>query len=148
MLLSGCDTGACSGCSGSSRSSSSCGGGTSAVSDRVSPQEPFSICVVARDSGERRRLTSPPPGANGDLSPAVSPDGETVAYRHFESGGVSEIYIVPVAGGEPRRMTFSDAVKSSPSWTPDGRDILYLAEIGGNLGLWRMPATGGTPQRI
>jgi Tol biopolymer transport system component/serine/threonine protein kinase len=119
-----------------------------AVSDRSSPQEPFSIYVVARDSGERRRLTSPPPGSNGDLSPAVSPDGKTVAYRHFESGGVSEIYVVPVAGGEPRRLTFSDAVKASPAWTPDGRDILYLAEIGGNLGLWRMPATGGTPQRI
>ena len=88
-----------------------------AVSDKPSAREPFSIFMVARDSGERRKLTSPSAEVNGDLSPAVSPDGKTVAYRHFESGGVSEIYLVPVAGGEPRRLTFSDGVKSSPAWT-------------------------------
>ena len=119
-----------------------------AVSDRPSAREPFSIFMVDRDSGERRRLTSPGAEINGDLSPAVSPDGKTVAYRHFESGGVSEIYLVPVAGGEPRRLTFSDVVKSSPAWTPDGRDILFLSESGGNIGLWRMPAAGGTPERV
>ncbi len=104
--------------------------------------------MVHRDSGERRRLTSPSAEVNGDLSPAVSPDGKTVAYRHFESGGVSEIYLVPVAGGEPSRLTFSDGVKSSPAWTPDGRDVLFLSENGGNIGLWRIPAAGGTPERV
>ena len=55
---------------------------------------------------------------------------------------------MPVAGGEPRRLTFSDGVKSSPAWTPDGRDILFLSESGGNIGLWRVPAAGGTPERV
>ena len=119
-----------------------------AVSDKPSAREPFSIFMVARDSGERRRLTSPAAELNGDLSPAVSPDGQTVVYRHFESGGLSEIYVVPFAGGEPKRLTFSDVVKSSPAWTPDGRDILFLSESGGSIGLWRMPAAGGTPERV
>jgi len=119
-----------------------------AVSDRGSPEEPFSIFAVARDSGEKRRLTSTQAGVNGDFSPAVSPDGKTVAYRHFEGGGLSEIYLVPVAGGEARRLTFGDAVKSSPAWTPDGRDILFLAESGSDMGLWRVPAAGGTPDRV
>ena len=119
-----------------------------AVSDRSSVREPFSIFMVHRDSGERRKLTSPGAEVNGDLSPAVSPDGKTVAYRHFESGGVSEIYLVPVAGGDPGRLTFSDGVKSSPAWTPNGRDILFLSESGGNIGLWRVPAAGGTPERV
>jgi eukaryotic-like serine/threonine-protein kinase len=106
-----------------------------AVSDKGSPQEPYRIFMVERDSGERRRLTSPPTESTGDLSPAVSPDGKMVAYKHFESGGVSEIYLVPVAGGEPRRLTSSDVVKLSPAWTPDGRDILFLSE-------------SGTPERV
>ena len=119
-----------------------------AVSDRPSAREPFSIFMVHRDSGERRKLTSPGAEVNGDLSPAVSPDGKTVAYRHFESGGISEIYLVPVAGGEPGRLTSSDGVKSSPAWTPDGRDILFLSESGRNIGLWRVPAAGGTPEQV
>ena len=119
-----------------------------AVSDKGSPQEPFTIFMLARDSGEKRRLTTPPADVTGDLSPAVSPDGKTIAYRHFESGGVSEIYLLPVAGGEPRRLTFSDVVKSSPAWTPDGRDILFLSESSNSVGLWRMPAAGGTPERV
>ncbi len=119
-----------------------------AVSDRGSPEEPFSIFAVARDSGEKRRLTSTQTGVNGDFSPAVSPDGKTVAYRHFEGGGLSEIYLVPVAGGQARRLTFGDAVKSSPAWTTDGRDILFLAESGSDMGLWRVPAAGGTPDRV
>src|SRR5262249_27908651 len=76
-----------------------------AVSNRESPDDPFSIFAVERDSGEKRRLTSP---AGGDFSPAVSPDGESIAYRHLEIGGVSEIYQKPVAAGEPKRLTFSD----------------------------------------
>jgi eukaryotic-like serine/threonine-protein kinase len=119
-----------------------------AISDKGSPKEPYCLFAVTRDAGERRRLTSPPAGVTGDLSPAVSPDGKTVAYKHFESGGVSEIYLAPVAGGEPKRLTFSDVVKLSPAWTPDGRDILFLAESGSSIGLWRVPAAGGTPERV
>jgi eukaryotic-like serine/threonine-protein kinase len=115
-----------------------------AVSDRGSPDEPYSIFMVGRESGEKTRLTQ-----GADYSPAVSPDGRNIAYRHFEIGGVSEIYVKPVTGGEPKRLTFSDDVKSSPAWTPDGREILFLSETGGSVAtVWRMPATGGTPARV
>jgi Tol biopolymer transport system component len=119
-----------------------------AISDKPSPQEPFSIFAVSFDSGERRRLTSPAAEITGDLTPAVSPDGKMIAYKHFESGGISEIYLMPVAGGESKRLTFSDIVKSSPVWMPDGRDLLFLSESGSNIGLWRVPTAGGTPERV
>jgi Tol biopolymer transport system component/serine/threonine protein kinase len=120
-----------------------------AVSDKSSAEAPYSIFMVGRDSGEKRQLTSPISGSTGDLSPAVSPDGKNVAYRHSEIGGVSEIYVTPTTGGQPRRLTFSEDIKVAPAWTPDGREILFLSETGSYVStLWRIPAAGGTPERV
>jgi eukaryotic-like serine/threonine-protein kinase len=119
-----------------------------AISDKASTSDPYSIFMLSVDSGEKRRVTTPPPSVSGDLTPAVSPDGKSVAYKHFESGGVSEIYVAPIAGGSDRRLTTSDLAKSSPAWTPDGSEVLFLSENGSNIGLWRVAAAVGTPTRI
>jgi DNA-binding winged helix-turn-helix (wHTH) protein len=46
-----------------------------AIPDRQIPSEPLTIFLISIDTGERRRLTSPPPGILGDYCPAFSPDG-------------------------------------------------------------------------
>src|SRR5262249_21808196 len=61
-----------------------------AVSDRSSPVEPFGIWLVARETGERRKLTAPPAVTDLDRSPAISPDGETVVFTR-NSGGVDRL---------------------------------------------------------
>jgi Tol biopolymer transport system component len=59
--------------------------------------------------------------------------------------------VVPVAGGEPKRL-ISEAYFAyftmGLAWTPDGREIIFAADRGGSFGLWRVPATGGTPERL
>src|SRR5579884_4133939 len=60
------------------------------------------IWLVAADgSGEERRLAG---GAWETRSPAFSPDGSTLAFISGESGTL-DVWSVPVAGGEPRRLT-------------------------------------------
>lgn len=119
-----------------------------AVQDKSSPAEPAGIFLVARATGEKRKLTAPPAAAHADRFPAISPDGKTVAFVRFSSSGVGDLYLVPTASGDARRLTFDNTGTASPVWTPDGREILFLSERGGGYGLWRVSATGGTPTPV
>jgi Tol biopolymer transport system component len=96
-------------------------------------------------TGEKRKLTSPPPTSDGDRAPAISPDGKTVAFfRNFD------LYLVTTAGGEPKPLVSDNTQSWSPAWTPDGREILFLSARSGDsrFSLWRVPATGGTPKQV
>jgi Tol biopolymer transport system component/DNA-binding winged helix-turn-helix (wHTH) protein len=56
-----------------------------------------------------------------NVDPAWSPDGKWIAYHSAAQHG---IWLVPVAGGTPHRLT---AFGSSPAWSPDGRQIAFRA---------------------
>jgi dipeptidyl aminopeptidase/acylaminoacyl peptidase len=82
-------------------------------------------------------------------APAVSPDGRHVAYTvtRFDveaNRGRTDIWLVPVAGGEPRQMTSGSASSSSPAWSPDGRHIAFISSRGGDgAQVWLLPVDGG-----
>jgi Tol biopolymer transport system component/DNA-binding winged helix-turn-helix (wHTH) protein len=122
-----------------------------AVAERSSPAEPFSIFLLSAETGEKRRLTQPPAQYFGDWNPAFSPDGKTLAFTRGVNGVSLDIHVVPVSGGEPRRLTFDGAHKKSLAWTPDGREIVFSSSRGGSVNtamLWKIPAAGGTPERL
>lgn len=56
----------------------------------------------------------------------LSPDNHRIAVSHSEEGWMSQIYILPIDGGEPRLIT-----KNKPSflhgWSPDGKELCYCA---------------------
>lgn len=65
--------------------------------------------------------------------PAVSPDGETVAFsgRIFEElkgHGRTRICAVPFEGGEVRRLTNGPNDDHSPAWSPDGSTLAFLSD--------------------
>ena len=94
-------------------------------------------------------LTSPS-NQEYDSAPAFSPDGSKVAFiRGIVAGVVSDLYVVSVTGGIPKQLTFDKTwIFGSPTWTPDGRDIVFSSGRGGQGALWRVPASGGTPQPV
>jgi dipeptidyl aminopeptidase/acylaminoacyl peptidase len=64
--------------------------------------------------------------------PQVSPKGDLVAYTitdiNFDANrGVTQIYVVPLAGGTPRQITSGNAA-SSPRWSPDGSKIAFIRD--------------------
>src|SRR6185295_16721649 len=59
------------------------------------------LWTVPRDGGEARRLTS---GTGLETAPRVSPDGQWVAFTGEYDGNV-DVYVMPIAGGVPRRLT-------------------------------------------
>lgn len=81
-------------------------------------------------TGEKRRLTSAS-GSRGDQMPAFSPDGSALAFCRLPGGFVSDIYLLPLdanlrPSGEVRRLTDNNRWSGQPTWTSDGRQILYL----------------------
>lgn len=78
----------------------------------------------------------------------LSPNHEQIAVSHHtQEDGVSRIYVLPRAGGEPVLIT-----PNGPSylhgWSPDGRMLAYCAERGGQYDIYVIPATGGDELRL
>ena len=118
-----------------------------AFSEKHEPQAPLSIFLASIDGLEKRKLTSPPVGSAGDCAPAISPDGRTVAFNRVSAAG--GIFLVPVAGGEPTRVT-RDQIPFCErlAWTADGRELVFSSSGGApesSSSLWRVSASGGTP---
>jgi dipeptidyl aminopeptidase/acylaminoacyl peptidase len=55
-----------------------------AIADKDAPDEPTGIFLLSLETGERRRVTRPPPGHLGDSVPRFSPDGQTLAFVRAE----------------------------------------------------------------
>lgn len=96
--------------------------------------------------GERLPLTSPPPGVIGDHSPVVSPDGRQVMFIRQFSGGAADLFVMPVEGGDARRVTFDEADITGADWTAGSRELIYSSDRAGGYSLWRVPVAGGLPQ--
>jgi len=107
------------------------------------------IALLSLVDSTTRRLTSPS-DQELDYGPAFSPDGSTVAFvRGIVAGVVSDLYVVPLTGGEPKRLTFDrHPIADQPSWSPDGREIVFSSARGGLFSLWRVSASGGTPRPV
>ena len=79
-----------------------------------------------------------------EVDPALSPNGETVAYAAGPPTGM-QIYVRQVSGGRSVALT-SDTTGNFrwPRWSPDGSQLAYQA----NDGIYIVPALGGAPRRL
>lgn len=64
-------------------------------------------------------------------SPTISPDGARVAFLS-DITGVPQVWSVPVAGGWPEQLTFHTERVATVQYAPDGSQILYGMDTGGN----------------
>jgi len=105
--------------------------------------EPAGLFLVSPESGEKRRLTSSPAGA--DWNPAPSPDGRTLAFTRTVSNGNADVHLLRLgsdwaAEGPPQRLTFENREAGSPAWTSEGREILFSqGSWTSERQLWRLP---------
>ena len=122
---------------------------TLAVASRNSPQDLSSIVLVTLETGATHKLTNPPAGSVGDQSPAFSPDGQKLAFIRSPGTQVGDIYLVPITGGEPQRLTSDNLfLGGGLAWTADGREIVFSSTRGGLPTLWRVQAVGGRLRRL
>ena len=111
------------------------------VRDRCDNNIGACLYQLALESGDKHRLTRPPVGFN-DGRFDVSPDGQTLAFIRGSVAGASDLYTIPMAGGEPRRLTRWNTAFGGVSWTADGRELVYSVLESAGFRLWRVPAMG------
>jgi len=97
------------------------------------------------ESLDLRRLTM---GDWDDVAPAVSPDGNWLAFSSNRSGQF-DLYRMSLETGKVEQLTNTPEYESSPSWSPDGLWLAYESYIadedGGSLEILIRPVDGSQP---
>ena len=78
-------------------------------------------------------------------APAFSPSHDEVAVSRSESDGSWSIWIVPLDGLAPRRLTSGPLPQIYPRFTPDGSSVVYSTWSSQADRVWSVPRTGGAP---
>jgi Tol biopolymer transport system component len=97
------------------------------------------------DAASNRRLVRLTSTSGLSTDPTLSPDGTLLAYASDRSADNFDIYVQPVAGGDPVRITNDPADESEPSFAPDGAHIVFSRR---GAGLYVVGALGGEPRLI
>jgi Tol biopolymer transport system component/tRNA A-37 threonylcarbamoyl transferase component Bud32 len=118
--------------------------------DRLSDQAPLILFLLPLDNPQNRRPLTASAGQWADAWPRFSPDGQTVAFVRVSGAEIAnDIYVVGAAGGQPKRLTFDNAVTNGLDWTPDGAYIVFSSDrLSGQGRLWKVAASGGQPEPL
>jgi Tol biopolymer transport system component/imidazolonepropionase-like amidohydrolase len=65
-----------------------------------------------------------------EYAPAISPDGSAVAYVTWSDADLGQVWRVPLAGGEPVRLTRAAGHWANPAWSPDGKTLALVRGSG------------------
>jgi len=118
------------------------------------------LYTVDSDGGMARKLTS----HNGyEVFPRFSPDGSQIAFTGQYDGN-TEVFVIPAAGGSPKRLTFTATLgrdnvsdRMGPNnivmdWTPDGKYVTYRSRkqsFNSFIGqLYKVSAEGGLSEEL
>lgn len=117
----------------------------------LSPVTPSTIWMVRLDGGPPREVTrtGSPPGTHS--APVWSADGTHLFFVSYTEREAN-VWSIPAAGGEPRKLLSDSKLLSRMAASPDGASLYYSAFArGGERGVWRLPLTataGAEPVEI
>ncbi|MCC6319271.1 MAG: S9 family peptidase [Gemmatimonadaceae bacterium] len=136
---------------------------------------PTQVFVQSFEPGAKKRMVDST--VYSRRGAAVSPDGRSIAYvadpamrpdsvveaerdslarlpydarRDEQPRNDADVFVIPVAGGTPRRLTSAMGSEGDVQWSPDGKWIAFTAAPTRvtNQRLWVVNASGGTPVNV
>lgn len=110
------------------------------------------LWIVGREGGRARRLTAT---ADIETDPRFSPDGSQIAFTATVKGN-TDVYVMPSAGGAPRRLTYHPGLDLVRGWTRDGQRVIFGSARGAlptphtssYVRLWTVGLDGGMPEML
>jgi len=120
------------------------------------------LWVIDIDTKDKKRLSE---GTFSVASPQWSPDGKWIAfvaspaasqdssYKDISRDRYTDIHITAAEGGTPRQMTSNPGADANPRWSPDGREIAYVASSdpkswADKADILVIPVGGGNPRNL
>ncbi|GAA3849057.1 amidohydrolase family protein [Saccharothrix violaceirubra] len=107
---------------------------------------PFAATLtIARDDYPRKKYdfdSRDPQRVKGIVSPALSPDGRTVAFK-----ALNDLYLLPV-GGKAKALTDDDFYETDPAWSRDGKLLAYASDKGGSVDLYVRDLATNAERRV
>lgn len=106
------------------------------------------VYLLQIETGQRE-LVGNFPGMT--FAPRFSPDGQKVIMSLLRDDGNSNIFAMDLRSRSTTRLTDSTAIDTSPSYSPDGSQIVFTSDRGGGSGrsqIYVMGADGSSPHRI
>jgi TolB protein len=104
-----------------------------------------SVWVQTLRTGNRIQVSNKP-GING--APSFSPDGRQLVLTLGGIDGNLDIHVLDLSTRQTRRLTTHRAIDTEGSWSPDGRYIYFTSDRSGGPQVYRVPAAGGTAERV
>jgi dipeptidyl aminopeptidase/acylaminoacyl peptidase len=85
--------------------------------------------------------------------PQVSPDGRSVAFTVQtidvpNNKRLTQIYVAPVAGGDPKQITHAGDDNERPRWSPDSKRIAFVSDRSGTSQVWLMDPDGSQAVQV
>lgn len=104
-----------------------------------------SIFVQTLRTGNRFNVSSKP-GING--APSFSPDGRKLVVTLGGVDGNLDIYVLDINTRRSTRLTTHRAIDTEGTWSPDGQYIYFTSDRSGGPQVYRISASGGSPERV
>jgi len=107
------------------------------------------IYLMESDGTNPQRLTD----QGYAVSPSFSPNGQFLAFawiRHYGPGapGAQDIYVMDIASRQIVQLTHDAGRNDSPSWSPDGRHLVFQSTRSGSEQIWSMLADGSQQHQL
>lgn len=107
------------------------------------------IYTMEADGTNQQRMTD----QGYAVSPNWSPNGQFLTFawvRHYGPGapGASDVYLMDIASKQWVQLTHDGGRNDFPSWSPDGRHVVFQSNRSGSLQIWSMLADGSKVQQL
>ncbi len=107
-----------------------------AYNRRDARELPLRIELTNLENGNKKVITNPDKGFNGDIHPTYSPDGTKIGFIREKNSTSMYLYVIDLATGEEKQITNEHLSINGFDWSSDGKSLIYGTDKTGLYKIW------------